>query len=378
MRSVTRLSMLIIFVCTFTVTQAQTADTDTGFPELELITLENAARLVQLPGELTGVKEGFDVSPDGKQIAVARPDGVYIYGIGSFETPVATIEIQNALEVRDPHFSNQGDKLSITVLMPSPDEEPAYTAHVQLWDIETYSLEQTFESFWLVTGLVFSPDDRFIAGRERAYIPGERISEPSGYLRIWSVDNSRFESPCEFIDECSGRYGITDIEFSPDSQWLFWSIYDFVPGSSYSYNGNFWLIEYVQSTGTFQHYEALWDNSNGPFKLQTSNIDFSSDGTKVASIASASKVWEVETGDILINFPEGVSFWMFMPGDLVIVVDYDEKRLKLFDLASEESVILLNDFDTTQQKVSLSSDGKLLALHDNGTVHFYGIPTESE
>src|SRR5688572_20563867 len=116
MRKITCLSVLIALVFTFTLTQAQMDDLGTGFPDLEPITLENAARLVQLPGELIGVNNGFDVSPDGTQIAIARPDGVYLYDMGSFETPAVIIEISGADKIYGPEFSPDGKLLAISTI----------------------------------------------------------------------------------------------------------------------------------------------------------------------------------------------------------------------------------------------------------------------
>lgn len=106
---------LLLLIFSLFTAHAQTI-TPSDFPELEPITIENAARLVQLPGEISGVNDGFDVSPDSTQVAVARPDGVYLYKMGEFESPAVIFDVEGMDKVYSPRFSPDGNYLTISTV----------------------------------------------------------------------------------------------------------------------------------------------------------------------------------------------------------------------------------------------------------------------
>jgi WD40 repeat protein len=374
MRRVTLLSMLIILVCTFTVTQAQTADTDTGFPELELITLENAARLVQLPGELTSVNEGFDVSPDGKQIAVAQPDGVYVYDMGSFEMPASIFQIPDADDVYGPQFSPDGKLLAISTIGLGIEDEIT-----QLWTLHTKTILQEFRTGSpLNGGAIFSPDGAFLGGYTATCQGG---CDTASTLFAWSIDNPA-EPLCSFYN-CYGRYGIGDFAFTPDSKILFWNIYDYVMrGDPYEY---FWRIEYLSSEaddgvtdGLMNHFQG----QTGPFAGDITSIWFSPDGSQLVAYnreQNLTSLWDVETGTEILVLPQDIRITAFLPDQTILVVDDTQHTASILQVETGEQVTLFENLGEQEFISPANPDSTLLVSWENfETVHFYGIPTESE
>jgi hypothetical protein len=397
MRRITRLSVLIVLAFMFTIAQAQTAVPVSSFPELEPITMENAARLVQLPGELTGVNEGFAVSPDGTQIAVARLDGVYLYDLGNFETPATIFEIQGADDVYGPQFSPDGKLLAVNVIyrLSEGDNAENFRSVTQLWNVEKEILADEIV-LWLALGhhAVFSPDGRYLAGNDNLYQTNKNPnSQAISSLYIWSLNDSL---PAERLDgEFVDHYvnAIPDIEFSPDNLTVLWSISEanFNDGGAGYTIENYWQLEYLPPFLTPDSdlglmagmFRISGDNfisrsEKIPFAVDVSDVEFSRDGVWLATVGEYSKIWQIETVALKTTLAEGSKFSAFLSDNSLLSIDENNGTLYVTDLDLSKKVIIFEDYDAVKQTSFLSLDGKLLTLDDNGAVHFYGIPTESE
>jgi WD40 repeat protein len=372
--------------------------TPTPFPELEPITIENAERLVQLPGELTSVNEGYDVSPDGQQVAVARPDGVYLYAMGRFETPAKVFAIEGADQVYGPQFSPDGEMLAVNVIYSLPATEVSsdlpgseFKSTVQIWDIQSGTVKtELVGRLGLAGHPIFSPDGYYVAGKNSLSQTIKRPAEGYSELEIWNLDNS--QTLCCPDGDLFGRYGIGSLAFSPDSLILFWSQVepDFANGGYGIVN--VWFFEYLPSTMSKGAYLGILatilsnrvDRSftylfpDPPFASDVHNIIFSPDSQWLAAIGDYSTIWAVKADEIHTTLPEGRQFSAFLPDDSVIAIDERQQQLYVTDLDQHESIMLLEHFDPAQQTILLNPDGTILALHKNGVVHFYGVTTESK
>lgn len=377
MYTTTRLSALVVLAFTFTITQAQTADPATGFPELEPITMENAARLVQLPGELPGVNDGFDVSPDGTQIAVARPDGVYLYDMGSFEMPAAILAIPDADDIYGPQFSPDGKLVSISTIGLGIEGEIT-----QLWNLQTKTLLQEFRASWpLNGGATFSPDGNFLAGYTTLYYTCQGGCDTASSLFVWSID-SPSEPFCSYSN-CHGRYGIGGFAFTPDSKILFWNVYDYgMFGDPYEY---FWQVEYLSSDtdgSVSADLMSHFQDRTGPFAGDINSIWFSPDGLRLVARnreQSLDTVWDVETGTEILALPQGVRIAAFLPDQTILIVDDNQHTESILQVETREQVILFDNLNDNEFISPANLEGKLLVSWENfETVHFYAIPTKSE
>ena len=389
---------MLLALCLFAPVHAQSMPAPIPFPELEPITIENASHLAQLPGELTGVTEGFDVSPDGKQVAVARPDGVYLYDMGSFETPAKIFEVSSADQVYGPQFSPDGQTLAVNVIYRLPATEVTsdlpgseFKSTVQLWDMQIGAVKtELIGRLGLASHPVFSPDGHYIAGKNSLSQTIQRPAEGYSELQIWELNNSSSSEPRCCAEDLSGRYGIGDIAFSPDSLILLWSI-----GEPDFANGGygieiFWRIEYLPSILsddsdlgvltkiTSNNVDRIFLASEAPFTPDVRDIEFSADGKWLATVGEYSKIWDVKTAEIHATLPEGSQFLAFLLDDSIIVNNDPQQQLYVTNLDQTESAILLEHFDQTQQTILLNSNGTILALHENDVIIFYGVPAESK
>ena len=386
MRRITRLSALLVLAFTFTTAHAHTADPAAVFPELEPITIENAARLMQLPGELTDVNKGFDVSPDGRQIAVARPDGVYLYDMGSFETPVAIFEIPDADDVYGPQFSPDGKLLSISTIDLGSEGQLT-----QLWTLHTKTILQEFRTNWpLNGGATFSPDGHFLAGYDTSYYTCQGGCDIASSLFVWTADRQA-EAFCSYYN-CHGRYGIGGFAFTPDSKALLWSMFDFSGGDIQ--NGEyFWnAVDLVptddeENTGESTAVippglESHFQDRTGPFAGDINSIWFSPDGLRLVARnreQSLDTVWDVETGTEILALPQGVRIAAFLPDQTILVVDDTQHTESILQVETGEQVILFDNLNDNEFISPANSEVKLLVSWENfETVHFYGVPAKSE
>lgn len=384
MSKITRLSVLIILAFTFTITQAQTAVPE-GFPELEPITMENAARLFQLPGELTDVNNGFDVSPDGKQIAVARPDGVYVYDMGVFETPVAIIEISGADKVYGPQFSPDGKLLAISTIGLGIEGEIT-----QLWTLHTKTILQEFRSAGPMNGgATFSPDGNFLAGYTTVAYTCQGGCDTASTLFAWSIDNPA-EPLCSFYN-CYGRYGLGDFAFTPDSKTLLLSRFDFYghieTGEYYWAAVDLVPIYDAENTGETTAViplglQAHFQNRTGPFAGDITSIWFSPDGSQLVGHnrdQSLTTLWDVETGTEILALPQDTRITAFLPDQTILIVDDTQHTESILQVETGEQVILFDNLSDNEFISPANAESKLLVSWENfETVHFYGIPIKSE
>jgi len=383
MRHLIPLSALLL-VLSLPTAHAQTPTP--AFPELEPLTIENAARLVQLPGELTEVSEGFDVSPDGNQVAVARPDGVYLYDMGTFETPEKIFEVSGADKVYAPGFSPDNKQLMVTFF--GADTEGSIT---RLWNINSDTVVQEFRTNpWpLNGGANFSPDGRFLAGFDTLFYTCPGACDPGSSLHVWTADEQA-TLLCGYYD-CHGRYGIGDFEFTPDSKTLLWSAFDF-PGGEIERGQYYWqavdlipdeIESYGENTadipsGLEQHFR----DRTGPFAGDIDSISFSPDGSTLVARNREQKrgsLWDVESGMEILSLPEGNRIRGFLQSDVVLIFDEPHQTTSILNIKTGEQVTLFDNLNDNEFISPANLEGKLLVSWDNfETLYFYGVPSESE
>ncbi|MBZ0290831.1 MAG: WD40 repeat domain-containing protein, partial [Anaerolineae bacterium] len=322
------------------------------------------------------------------QVAVARPDGVYIYNMGSFETPAKVFEIDGALEIRDPRFSTKGDLISITVLNARPNRNPPYTTRLQLWDLGKNELLRELSSYdWLIVDPIFSPDDQFMAGTDSSYIPGGACcGEARSNLLIWSVDGESSDLPCRYAEECYARYGIGDTEFSPDSQILFWNIFDFPGTEVQKAQYYWWAINLVPNDEDATPIpDGLREHSShrtGPFAGEINAIQFSPDGSVLYAHndkTDSGSLWDVATGDLKLSLLAGTRVAGFMPGNTIVLADDNQRSAILLQIDTGRQAQLVENLGERDYISPATPDGRLLvAWEDFESLRFYGVPIETK
>jgi WD40 repeat protein len=371
----------------FAPVRAQSTPKADAYADLEPITLENASRLVQLPGELTGVSAGFDVSPDGKLVAVARPDGVYLYDMDSFESPAKVFKVKGADKVYGPQFSPDGTRLTISTIGLIPEGQLT-----QLWDVEHGTLIQTFESGYpLAGGASFSPDGRIIAGYDTSYYtcPPGAACDTMSMMWAWAIDAP--DTPYCYGYNCIGRYGVGGFAFTPDSQTLLWSALDY-SGTEVRQMQYFWIAVDLSpieanpdgnkipeiSDGLKSHI----DDQTGPFAGDISSVWFSPDGTFLVVHNDADKtdsLWDVDSGDLKLSLLAGTDVSGFMPDDAILMQDDNQHRAILLGIDTGRQTTLLKNLGEQAYISTATPDGRLLVGWQNfETIHFYGVPAESK
>jgi WD40 repeat protein len=393
------LLLTILALALFAPVYAQSTPAPTAYADLEPITIDNADSLIQLPGALMDVSDGFDLSPDGKQVAVARPDGVYLYDMGSFETPAKIFAVSGADQVYGPQFSPDGQLLAVNAIFHlelaanpgSPGSD--YKSTVQLWDVATGTLKtELIGRLGLAGHPIFSPDGQYVAGKNSLWqtikLPTDSYSE----IQIWKLNKDfSAERLCCPDSDLFGNEGIADLEFSSDSLLLLWSLFDtdYIDEQPGYVVETFWRLEYLPSTfsnttnlgvltaivsGRPDHYVY----SEGPFTSDVRDVEFSSDGVWLAAIGENSTIWAVKTAEKRATLAEGSQFSAFLPDNSIIAINEPQHQLYVTDLDQRESILLLESFDPAQQTILLNPDGRILALEGNETLHFYGVPAESK
>jgi WD40 repeat protein len=164
-------------------------------------------------------------------------------------------------------------------------------------------------------GITFSPDGNFLAGYDTLFYLCDGGCDIESTLYIWNTDvQTDYLFGCPTF--CYGRYGIGDVEFTPDSQTLLWNQFDF-PGGEIERGAYYWnavdLIPVTQDDSDKggdvpPGLESHFRERTGPFAGDTRSIDFSPDGAWLIAFSddNLTTLWDVETGKQNTSLPPGM------------------------------------------------------------------------
>ncbi len=362
----------------YSLTMAQTADNP--FANLEEISLKNSSELQQI-AVIDGVQAGYSVSHNDTSVAIAYPDGVRIYKLDELDTPILFFPINNALEVYAPVFSPDGKRLSITFILNG--EMKSVT---QVWNIEAGKVEQVLSTVYFsldTDGAQFSPNGRYLMGRDRAYYPDrsadKQPNEASGSLYVWDTDNG--EILCE-PNECSPRYGIAGFTFTPDSQDVLWGIPDWTASQPLEI---YWqllqLDEIPHNINVMDSLRPYLLERTGPLSGEVGDLAFSPDGNTLVSMSYDSTgkqkatFWNIHNGKLAqTDFTGDWDFIRFFDNQSILVADASKYTVSLVNMNTNESAVLFRNVPKYHWSVSVGNTKKLLATWENNQLIFWGIP----
>lgn len=319
--------------------QIQNGDISAAVP----ITVSNASQLSEirtLSGHSRAISQ-LDFHPNGESLASSSEDGtVRVWDISSGSEYVTFDEGNEAFGVS---FDSNGDKLA------SGNAD----SFVRVWDLQTGELENTLAGHtWGVLDVVYSPDGEYIAS--------------SGYdnsARIWSAAEGT-----EIFTLRGHTDTIYSIIFHPTEPWLL--------TSSQDQSVRTWDLESGKQINAFQGNEE-----NVIF------LDITPDGKHLVTCGggligkdNSAKVWDVYTGEELINFgdfPSAVVVCKFSKHGDLLITRTATGEINFWDLESQQQVKSIEGPALWPPGVDLSPNGSILAFGDNnGTIHLYAVLDE--
>jgi WD40 repeat protein len=375
-----------------------------------------------------GQANRIEVSPNGKTLAIANSDGVWLYDANILK-PLQVIQNESPEQALDVEWSPDGSKLavlsamnsiqiwkindhSIEITIPvsgrkvvwSPDGSTLagidFSGSVSLWNAETGQLLNTYSS--QVTGIAWSPDSRYLAignapeqasgmdvylwdvhSTEQPHLLGtsEANAQEESYL-AWSPDGSQLviggkaSDAIEMWDVGQSKVVMSfphntlvpaEIHWSPDGNKVA------IGGIGNDYNLFFWDITHK----TVQPVEA----SKNPI----THFTWSPDGTQVffTSTDGTLNAWEVVEKRLkqtvkVYRGRAGSPTWS--PDGIKIAVAYaqdnNEGSVVIWDVTSQEAAWEIN-ISSAIYSLAWSPDGKRLALAIPGNIQIWSIDNKN-
>ena len=293
---------------------------------------ENAARVAQLARWGRGWVAEIAFSPDGRLLAVASPNGVYLYAAADLREVRFLPTDSTVLSVA---FSPDGRLLASGSLDNT----------IRLWDAASGALLRTLEGHTsTVHSVAFSPDGRALASASR-----------DGTIRLWDAASGALLRTLE-----GHTWSVNSVAFSPDGQAL--------------------------ASGSLDNTIRLWDAASGAL-LRTleghtytvSSVAFSPDGRLLASGSEDNtiRLWDAASGALLRTL-EGHTDWVrsvaFSPDGRLLASGSYDKTIRLWDAASGALLRTLEGHTRSVNSVAFSPDGRALASGSwDCTVRLWGV-----
>lgn len=259
-------------------------------------------------------------SADGKWLAVASTQGVWLYATNALEEAPMLVD-DSVLEAKHLSFSGDSQKLAFALS----------NGEIHVWDVAAQALVYSFQENRVVAALAFSGDGRRLAA-------GDSFNAK---LFLWDVETGQ-----QLIQTQYHTSAIQTLAFSPDSSSL----------AVGSLDGTVSLWD--AATGD----NILHDNQNGPIL----RIVFSREGHLWTATSSDSRVqvWSVADKARRVTLQDGrapVYDADFSPNGKQIVTAADDGKVRLWDVETGTLIYAIEAHDSTAHEVAFSPDGTLIA-----------------
>jgi WD40 repeat protein/serine/threonine protein kinase len=267
---------------------------------------------------------GLAYSPDGKRLATA-------WGWGKGEVKVWDAQIgQELLSFKGigyhVFFSPDGKRLA------SGSGQMGQLGEVKLWDAQTGQEVLAFKGGGTLHSVVFSPDSKRLASRDRKEV------------KVWDAQTGR-----ELLTFQGHTGAVEKVAFSPDGKRL--------ASASDDKTVKVWNAETGQELFTLQGHTGWADC-----------VVFSPDGKRLASRDERNvTVWDAQTGEKLLTFEDiGFGYFNVRP----VAFSPDGKRLaainkdgavRVWDAETGQKPLTITGGATSDANVAFSPDGKRLA-----------------
>ena len=359
---------------------ATSTATPTPQPDgLAIIVPQNADQLEPLASWGLDAISDIAFSPDGRFLAVAAGNGIYLHdtrsrgAIDHFETDnppeaiafapdsklLATGMSDGTVEIRrvaDGQLLTSliGHEAEVTSVSFSPDGEKlvstSWDATVRLWSVDNGKLLATLvrEDAATVTSATFSPD-------------GRTLATTGAYTRTVRV--LRVEDGEQLFILSGEDVWINQVVFSPDGQMLV----------APDINTIIWLWR-TEDAGLI----TVMEGHTGWIM----NVAFSPDGRTLASASDDATVrlWSTVDGELLAILPadDGVNQIAFSPDGQILVSVSDDETVRLWHVEGGDLLNTLRYDSKAVWHVDFSPNGRLLASASFRGVQIWGIPTEGK
>lgn len=267
---------------------------------------EDASQIVKLSGWI----RAFDLSPDGKFIAIATSQGIVVYDLSDRKMSILN-EGENFFSV---DWSPDGRKLAAGGVIMETSESGRQ--HLAVWDTSTWEVvfepQTSMGSYSFFGAIAWSPDGKYLAagladqGLAVFDVDAENvIAQRSDFLLppnkvSWSPDGSRLVATGDL------GFGIRRWWVKPDQAIrLYDQRSDAALGLAWSPDGQ--RIASTHQNGTVCFWTAATNQCDGLIYAHNSwaeGLAWSPDGSRLATGGGIIRVWDSQTGKLVISFGE--------------------------------------------------------------------------
>lgn len=168
-------------------------------------------------------------------------------------------------------------------------------------------------------------------------------------VRIWDVETGQEVTRIEPSNAVSTDNSPAVVDWSPDDRYLAFSLQ----------SETMWIWDLHLSTGKLITVtDHLW----------VSDIDWSPDGTKIATASGEGQVWDAVTGEKLFsliiernNLLEGIFSLAWSPDSRLLATGEDDGTIRIWNIETRQNMITFSDHRETVNTLDWSEDGRLLA-----------------
>ncbi len=367
---------LLLIICIMTLVcfplLAQDNPTPIDLDNLEVITAQNADRLVELAHMGRGTINTVVWSPDGKTLALGGSLGVWLYNADDMSAEPSLLDVHKTA-VEQIVFNHDGS------LMATSGANPDRTIHV--WDTQTWQEFGTVESgnrFYNADSLAFSPDGHFLAA-----------GYPEAGVLLWNIDPRRGKvGTLISILPMGDNAGADYLSFTPDGHTIISSYGNTVNAINSSDGAFVFTVKPEEDQYGYPMPTVISLSPDGKqiavgrgLESQSEFVDGQRATIQPPDNAGVVKLLNSQTGEenLSINlFNENITAITYSPDGKFIAAGSQFGEIGILDSVTGNLVTQFISDDASLDTLSFSPDGsKLVSLSDYGTVVIWNAQTGS-